>query len=753
MFPKVRMAILGWIACLLVTLSSNVHAANLAGVVVDDEDNAPLAFCVVAITSTDTGNVDQSVLTRTDGGFTVTDLPPGRYELKFSYIGYDSLTLPIALTGQDEPLVVRMVVKAIEMEEQVVFGDRDQVEEEVQAGFVKLTSDDLASIPAIGEADPIRALQLLPGVQAASDISSGLYVRGGGPDQNLVLLDQVPIYNPTHAFGLFSTFNPAMVDQVTLFKGAYPAEYGGRLGSVLDVRSRGNTANEVSGRVGISTIAARAQVEGPLAGGTWSLGGRRTYLDPILNALRRNNSEIPSYYFYDGNAKYTLPRGNNKFEFWLYRSNDVLRVEPDPDTFLNLTWGNTIASSAWTRVIGERVVANVVGSWSRYRSDSDFQVLTTPISIENELNDVSGQASLSVALPPHHRLKLGVAASTYRFEFLQSFNRDVDVDFDRRPKEYSVYAEDLWRPRPETTLRLGARARFLDDGNRRLVEPRLSLRQKINDQWQVKAAGGLYYQYLQLVSTEGFAAADFYLPIDDTTDPSRSVQSVLGLEWDAGGTWSAAVEGYYTDLQSLVLFDTEAPVDESQVDATTIFLTGGTGYATGAEVFIQKKKGRVTGWLGYTLGWTRRTFAEVNEGNEFAPKYDRRHDFKAVMSVSRGAWDFGFNFVYGTGQAFTPASAIFGLRDPATGLVPEFGEYLPAARNSARLLPYHRLDFSARREFSLFGLPARWQFQLFNAYSNRNDWFVQYNINDPGQLPDVVKQLPLIPSLGVEFEF
>jgi hypothetical protein len=269
----------------------------------------------------------------------------------------------------------------------------------------------------------------------------------------------------------------------------------------------------------------------------------------------------------------------------------------------------------------------------------------------------------------------------------------------------------------------------------------------------LKAAGGHYNQYLQLVSTEGFSAGDFYLPIDESADIGDSWQTAVGAVWQPTSRDLLSIELYNTDLRDLVEFDNRIPVDQSGFTAEDIFVTGGAGYARGMELFARRQMGRLTGWLGYTLGWTSRQFAELNGGAAYPPKYDRRHDLNVVATCRLGAWTLGASFRYATGQAFTPAAARYLLLDPATGEPLENGEVLPAERNSGRLLPYHRLDVSARRPFPLFGWSAAFVCEVFNVYNRRNEWFVQYEVDDELTEATVVRMLPIIPSVGVEIEF
>ncbi len=254
------------------------------------------------------------------------------------------------------------------------------------------------------------------------------------------------------------------------------------------------------------------------------------------------------------------------------------------------------------------------------------------------------------------------------------------------------------------------------------------------------------------MTTEAFSGTDFWVPLDDTVDPGSSWQAVTGFEYEPSDRYKLSAEGYYTDMANLVVIDQDVAVDTEGTTSEDVFVTGGTGYATGVELFLQKRTGRLTGWIGYTLGWTRRTFRELNSGARFPTKYDRRHDVSFVLNYRVGKWTFGSSLIYGTGQAYTPVVGRYALRDPG---VPEFetDRYaIPGDKNSARLLPYHRLDVSVKRKFGLFGSAAEAYLQVFNAYNRRNEWFVE---SDSGgdTSPQVFKMLPIVPTFGIDFGF
>ena len=727
------------------------RAAEILGRVVPSAPDAVVEFARIRVE----GPTAHSERPSAGGAFRLVGLEAGTYVVRVTLAGHRDFETEIELApGESVDLVIELEPGARRMERVDVTAEALDRERDVQTGLVALGGDELASLPAFGESDPIRALQMLPGVQAASDVSSGLYVRGGGPDQTLILLDEVPIYNPTHAFGLFSTFNSDAVDQVKLYKGAYPAEYGGRLGAVLDVRNRQGESTKLQGSGALSTITGRGLIEGPVGDGSFLVTGRRTYLEPLLSAIRTDDNQIPSYYFYDLNGSLSLnPAPADRFRVRGYLGQDDLFFDLDEDSFIDIRWGNRALSAKYDREFRPSVLGSVLVSGTEYASKTSVELFTTPASFENRLRDVTARADLQWRVGASNRLRAGSIASLYDFEFRQRFNREVQVAFDSRPFDGSLYVEDEISFGRSHVVRAGLRGRYFSEGDRLLAEPRLSTGFPLGGGLRGKLGGGLYHQYLQLITTEGFSGGDFYLPIDETAEPGRSWQGVGGIEWPISPTYFASLEGYYTDLSNLVAIDNRRATDADGFDTETVFMTDGTGYASGAELFLHKRRGTWKGWVGYTLGWTRRRFADLNGGRAFPPKYDRRHDVNVVWSWDRGSWKYGAAFIYATGQAFTPATARYYVRNPATGVLEDSGEVLPGTKNSARLLPYHRLDLSVKRDFQMFGRDAQWVIHAFNVYNRRNEWFIQYN-TDRGFLEvEVVKMLPIIPSLGIEWDF
>ncbi len=732
---------------LLAILPQPVRAATLSGFVADQSNGESLPYATVVLK----GQGDPiGTLSNVDGYYAIRGvLADTEYALTISYIGYisfrDTLTLQ---AGETRRLNVQLQPEPIEVQEIVVEAKRGEEEQRIQPGFVEIETAQIREMPSIGETDILRTLHLLPGIQAASDISSGLYIRGGGPDQTLILLDQMPLYNPSHAFGFFSTFNPDAIRDMSLHKGAYPAQYGGRLGAVLDVHNKDGNRKGFEASGGVSIIAARLTLEGPIKKGSWMVSGRRTYIDPILSLIRNEDTDVPAYYFFDLNAKLNRDfSDNDKVQISGYLGRDNLTFDIDTDSFFRIRWGNTAFLGKWTHVFSPALFGNFVAASSHYSSKTDLNILDTRILFFNSIRDYTLKADLDWFASHDHAISGGVLATRYDFEFVQEFNQDDQLDLREKPNLLSLYMQDHWQPGTATDIRLGVRGNYFSEGARIQIEPRLSMSYRTgNYRW--KAAGGAFHQYLQWVTTEAFSGGDFWVPLDETVDPGRSWQGVVGVEWEPSERYQATVEAYYTDLANLVVLDNRVAADSDATTSEEVFVSGGTGYATGIEVFLQRRTGRLTGWIGYTLGWTRRTFAELNRGKAFPPKYDRRHDVSFVMQYRVGKWSFGANYIYGTGQAFTPASARYLLRSPALSQQIE-DLALPADRNSGRLLPYQRLDLSVKRRFRAFGANAEIYVQVFNVFNRRNEWFVVFDETDP----DVIRMLPIVPTLGINFNF
>ena len=740
--------------------------STLSGFVRDHSDGESLPNATVAVAFESQKRM--GALSNAEGYYAITSIPSGICMVTVSYIGYATYrdTLWLA-AGQDLRRDIELEREALQMEGVVVEAKADRVEHEMrkQPSMVSLQIKSLKQMPAMGETDLLRGLQLLPGVQTASDFSSGLYVRGGGPDQTGIMLDQIRLYNPSHAFGFFSTFNPDAIKDVTFYKGAYPAQYGGSLGAVLDVQNRDGNRREFNASGGVSLISSRLLAEGPLGEGSWMMAGRRTYIDPLLKVIKGASDDLEDlgYHFYDINAKVNNQiTPNDNLMISAYGGDDDLNVgvtEGADSLAFGLRWGNRALMGRWTHVFSPSLFGRMIALYSKYHSDITLDLFDTPIAIRNRVRDVTVKGDVDYFASADHTVRSGIDFTSFRFDYGWQYDQWSDT-LTVEPYLLSVYVQDDWQMTPLTEVRLGLRGAYYEEGGHFSLNPRFSINRTLQEGLRLKLAGGRYQQYLQLNSAEGFSGGDVWVPLDGTVDPGRSLQIVSGLEWEPSGTYRLSAETYYTDLANLVVLDEERPENVDQETSEDLFKTGGEGYATGLELFAEKRRGRLTGWAGYTFGWTRRQFAEIDGGRSFPPKYDRRHDLSltgtyqfAPVCPTCGGWSINASFVYGTGQAFTPAAARYTLLDPAVG--EPVDRFLAARRNTGRLLPYHRLDVGTRRTLKLFGegVHAEIYFQIYNIYNRRNEWFVEYNAEDSSKKPQVVPMLPIMPTFGFDFRF
>jgi hypothetical protein len=739
----------------LFSLSTAVAQGVISGTVQEQGSGEVIIGANIVLVGTGKGAASNRY-----GYFAIPGLPPGTYTMRVSAVGYRSRVKDITI---QEAEAVRLVM---ELESEVIqFGEVSveaarQENEARRVSTVSIPIEQLLRLPSLGgEVDIFRGLQLLPGVQAASEISSGLYIRGGSPDQNLVLLDRMVLYNPTHLGGFLSTFNADAINNVTLIKGAMPAEYGGRLSSVVDVSMREGGRDRIRGAGGISMIDARLTVDGPINEDiTFMLSGRRVYLDWLVNML--SSEGVLNYYFYDLVAKTNIRLGeNDRLFFSGFFGRDVMG-EPtgDSDEF-GISWGNSAGNLRWTHIFGSKLFSNVSFVVSDYRFSSEFEEWD-----RNRFRTVSGildyslRGELEYFHSAEHTIKAGAEMTLHTFTSEASSNiREFD-EFGRqlpthRGTELSLFLQDEWQVNSRLLTQLGGRAFYFDRGRYFRLEPRLAAFYTLDNEITLKAAFIGANQFLHLVTRNDISLpTDMWFPSTSTVPPSYSLQYVLGAGRDVyDGMYHVSVEGYYKSMNNLLefrdnaYFSIFAPLEEE--------LTGGDGRSYGMELFIQKRKGSVTGWLGYTLAWTDRTFPELNNGKAFPPRYDRRHDISVVVNYRLGErWEFTGVWVYGTGQAFTFPLAQYqlGAWDPV--------KFLYSERNGYRMQPYHRMDMNFSYSFSWLDWSWKASINVYNAY-NRMNPFSQYldwtydDVSGESYRMKKITLFPFLPTFGLSFVF
>jgi hypothetical protein len=731
-------------------------------------------------------------------GFYSITTEGGLVALNCSYVGFNPFNAAFTLT-KDTTININLTTEGLEIET-VEINDKKDIAENTQMSTIDVPIEMLKKIPALmGEVDVIKALQLLPGVQSGNEGSTGFYVRGGGPDQNLILLDGVPVYNVSHLFGFFSVFPADAISNVTLLKGGFPARYGGRLSSVIDISLKDGNMKKFHGEGSVGLIASKLTLEGPIWKDKTSfmISGRRTYLDllaqPIIKAATKGNTSA-GYYFYDvvGKINHRF-NDHNRMYLSFYGGNDKAYVRDKysedyggstyaGETKFKLGWGNTIAALRWNHLFNDKLFANFTATHSTFhfrvgadQKDSETssgQTTTTRFALnyDSGIRDYNLRTDFDWYASPNHFVRFGGYGINHKFTpgvsniVIQTdgYSLDTALGSSSIPSwEMGVYVEDDFKIGSRQKMNLGLHASgFLVDGTfYKSLQPRVAYRLMIDENWAAKASFTSMYQYIHLLTNANVGLpTDLWVPSTASIKPQQAYQGAVGIARtfkDQG--LELSVEGYYKYMTGLVEYKEGAAFLGESSDWQTKVVQG-NGWAYGSEFFLQKKFGKTTGWIGYTLSWNKRQFDELNNGNVFAFKYDRRHDasFVLVHEFSKKV-DCGLTWVYGTGNATTlPLASYQSTQLGASNFSGFTGtvDYI-SERNGYRLRSYHRLDLSVNLNKDFKKWSRTWSFSVYNAYSRRNPYFLYFD-NDPQTSARQLKQVslfPVIPSVAYRFKF
>ena len=700
--------------------------------------------------------------TNTLGYFSLTNLEPGTYTIAGSYIGFKLFRKTITLSADETlRLDIELEPNLVSTDEIVVTSDRVK-EEQKDIGTAEINTELIKSLPKVFEADVFRSIQLLPGVKAASDFSSGLYIRGGSPDQTLILLDRNTVYNPSHFFGFFSTFNPDAIKDVRLYKGGYPAEYGGRLGSVLTIYNKDGNRNETEGTATLGMLASRVSIEGPYKKGSWMFSARRSTLEPVLAALRSTSDNIPSsFYFLDFNGKVNFDASkNDKLSLAFYSGQDKVNFPFSDDAEFKLNYGNRTLSTNWTHIFSNKLFSNFVLTGSQYFNYPEVELGGTPIERRNNIYDYSVKADLEYLPNEKHELAIGIWAGTLTIRLNDRFDDEPSFSSRSHSKYGSVYLSDTWRPSDKWKIVSGIRTSYLSDGDYFRLEPRVSLEYKANDRIRLQTAYGRYNQYLTLITNEAFSGFDVWLTADDGVKPSFGDQFIVGAKTIPFLGYGLDIEFYYRTMNAMFELDPFLQ-DVSGLDYPELFRIG-NGDAYGAELFFEKRVGDLTGFIGYTFAYTWKKFDEYNNdignpdgsGRRYPPKYDRRNDVNLVLSYQLSKrWKSTLSFNYATGQAYTQVLGRYTVSNTPWSNA-DFNTFTVGKINASRLPAYHRMDVSFARSGTFFGMgEAEWQFQIINVYSRRNIWFYNFDFDENPVSRSAVPLLPLLPTISYTVNF
>lgn len=736
---------------------------------------------------------NRSLLTNNYGFFSVT-LPAGDYDVLFSHVSYETVSRRLSLRS-DQTFTISLLPKSAALQEVVVFNKRkDGNVKNAQMGKLDLSMNQIRSIPAfLGEVDILKAIQLLPGVQSAGEGNAGFYVRGGGPDQNLILLDDATVYNTGHLFGFFSVFNGDAIKNVSLIKGGMPAQFGGRLSSVLDVAMKEGNINSFQGEGGIGLIASRFSLQGPLQKNKSSfiVSARRTYIDALVKPFISKNSGFygSGYYFYDLNAKINY-RFSDKDRLFLsgYFGRDVFNFNNAKRSFsTRVPWGNATGTLRWNHVFGPRAFANTTLVFNDYKFDFTAKQENFQVGLSSGIRDVGWKTDLDYYPNPQHKVKFGMAITHHTFVPNVVSGRQDSIVFQpnnakaKYAFESALYIQDDWAIGERWKINYGIRlsrftqigpfTRYVKDANGNKIdstvygrgraiqsyggfEPRVTLRYGWNDNSSFKAAVTRNYQYIHLVTNAGSTLpTDLWVPSTYAVRPQESWLFALGYFRNfADNALETSWEVYYKDMQNQIEYKEGYTPGLSDPEEEFVF---GKGWSYGSEWLINKVKGRLTGWVGYTLSWTKRQFPDLNGGAVYSARYDRRHDISVVANWDLDKrWKFGAVFVYGTGNAITLPERFYFVNGVLTQEFSRLNQY--------RMQAYHRMDVSAT--YTPKVKPGRkggqsWVFSVYNLYSRQNPYFLYFD--QSGQLSNgdlqvearQVSLFPILPSVTWNFKF
>jgi len=726
-------------------------------------------------------------------GFYSLTLPADSVQLVVSYLGYEKETLSLLLRS-NRRLTVELTPSTVSAGSLEVTADRVPLQQTSRMSTIEVSAQEVKQMPTLmGQTDLLKTLQRMPGVQSGVEGTSGMYVRGGTPDQNLILLDGAPLYNVSHVFGFVSVFNPDIVKNVRMTKGGFPARYGGHLSSVLEVSVEdGNRKDyDVEGSLGL--VASRLTIQGPIVEDRTSflLAGRRTYLDWLMRGVSEEDLD-GGYYFYDVNAKVNHRfSASNRVFFSLYTGDDrFYNREDDGSASTNFGWGNITSTLRWDHVFDGELFGSATLRYSRYQFDvnanNDVEDGSYTLAYRSGIRDVGLKAHGDYDPNPRHAVRTGLDLTYHRFrpgatqyknegESNPSLDTTIVPSDPVRAVDASVYVEDdvTWTEQFKTNVGLRASGFFVQGDRYLSVQPRLSARYLLPNDWALKGSYAWMRQPIHLLTNSSVGLpTDLWVSSTDEVPPERSHQVAMGISrsfLDHG--LDVSVEGYGKLMRGLIEYEQGASFSLTTSAGWEDQIETGRGWAYGTELLVRRKRGRVTGWLGYTISWTRRQFDALNDGEPFPFRYDRRHDLTATASYEltdittlTGTW------TYRTGTAVTLPQSRYRTPELYNFGTEGFGEGGPGSdnsiadsfddvqsygeRNGYRMRPYHRLDLGLNFKWgSPDGFHAL-KTGVYNAYNRKNPFFLITEETESGALQGTsISVLPVVPYVSYRFKF
>ena len=785
---------------------------TVSGTITDQTSGETLIGATILDTRSGKGTT-----TNVNGRYTLT-LKGSEAVLRITFVGYEPIYDTISLSSNT---IRNYVLKpSITLSEIVVTAERVNSRESSQMSALEMPVEQLKAVPVLfGEADIIKAIQLLPGVQSGNEGTGGMYVRGGGPDQNLFLLDGIPLYNVNHLGGFFSAFNADAVKNVTLFKGSFPARFGGRLSSVLDVTTNNGNDKKIHGNVSIGAISAKFNLEGPIVKEktTFCISARRTYADFIMRPIIRKLATdidgktklVAGYYFYDANAKITHKFSDKSrlYATFYMGDDDVytrIRTESSlaEDQYLDFrnNWGNTVGGLRWNYVLNPKLFMNLSLSYTGYSNRMiaaiDKLAYITPDSVQqstmngdyiSKIHDLTGRFDFSFIPTPEHDIQFGTyytnhtiipsvaSGSIDYFDQIQMddpFRMEAKLrDDTTRSQEIVAFAEDDWSINDIFKVNMGLHfSSFgVEDTFYPSLQPRISGRALLGENLSVKVGYAYMSQYMHLLSTTSVSLpTDLWVPSTKRIKPMTAQQVAAAVNYSIPLVVELSVEGYYKHMHNIIEYRDGATTFGSTAGWEDLVCVG-DGWTYGVEFLAQRTFGRLTGWLAYT--WSRTTHLfnrpgqELNNGNPFPAKYDRRHDFSIVLTYKINDWcDASATWVFSTGNTATLAMQKYPVAsdDPdAYDLNSNLSNTLShvSSRNNFRMPNYHRADISVNfhRQFKRKNWHRTINVSVYNLYNKQNPYLTytinQYSYRGYSKALMQLSIFPILPSVAYTLYF
>jgi hypothetical protein len=740
----------------LILFLVEIFPAVVSGFIRDANTNEAVYDANITVEGTRLGTASNM-----NGYFVISNIPHGRIKISAAAVGYKTYRSEVTV-GRDESkrIEIKLEQETIELEEIEVRVEIEELPDEamnIRTGELKLKPRDIKTSATFIQPDLFRSIQSLPGVVSVSDFSAGLYVRGGNSDHNLILYDEITVYNPSHLFGVFSTFIPDALRDSKLIKSAYPAEYGNRLGSVLDIRSRDGNKENFEGNLSLSMFSAEAVATGPVAQGGFLIAGRRSYIDPILEML---GDEYPSYYFWDGQGQLYQDLGpGDRLIFSSYVGSDHLKFR---EFDMNLDWGNETYALRWRHLFSPKIFSSTKLSYSNFNIDMN---ILGSFKYKNTINDISLKNTTEFFASNDLVFRSGFEAQRFMICFDQRFGDNKLMDVEGSYFVYSLFTDmtKTWNSR--FTLKPGLRVEYnpiLSDDFKFLLSPRMSIKYLVDDLGYITFGGGRYYQNLFTVQQESqtLQIIDNWFPIDETSPPGIADSYALGLETSRnffGEDIRFTIEGYYKYLQNLQNWrergrTVDDIIEEMRIDS---FFVRSDAHAYGIEFMAEKQLGRINGNISYTYGKVRKTIDEpLDEKDTFDAHWDIPHSFKTTVNFHLNRkWSFGTALTYTTGRPYTENIGYYveQLEDGSSQITA-----LKGKRNRMRYPDYFRWDISANRTWYFSnGSKLLLNASVLNLTDREN---VQAYIYEEDELDNTVKKsvfpmLPILPSLRLSYTY